>query len=171
MIDWMAACKGVDSMFMETQWALVSPLLFWKEKRFPESKVHGANIWPTWVLSAPDGPHVGPMSLDIRVRVYHTDPQEDDDENNVAMVTVATRTTKRNIVSMKSENSWHMPHLSTFRIDVEWLEDTGMQRLSKVNSKSFIYVKSIRGSAWWNETDTLNILTPDFVDHRMKHVH
>ena len=32
----------------------------------PDNKVHGANIRPTWVLSAPDGPHVGPMSLAIR---------------------------------------------------------------------------------------------------------
>ena len=31
-----------------------------------DSKVHGANMGPTWVLSAPDGPHVGPMSLTIR---------------------------------------------------------------------------------------------------------
>ena len=29
----------------------------------PDSKVHGANMGPTWVLSAPDGPHVGPMNL------------------------------------------------------------------------------------------------------------
>ena len=29
----------------------------------PDNKVHGANMWPTRVLSAPDGPHVGPMSL------------------------------------------------------------------------------------------------------------
>ena len=28
---------------------------------FPDSKVHGANMGPTWVLSAPDGPHVGPQ--------------------------------------------------------------------------------------------------------------
>ena len=34
---------------------------------FSDSKVHGANMGPTWVLSAPDGPHVGPMSLAIRV--------------------------------------------------------------------------------------------------------
>ena len=34
---------------------------------FPDSKVHGANLGLTWVLSAPDGPHVGPMSLAIRV--------------------------------------------------------------------------------------------------------
>ena len=34
---------------------------------FPDSKVHGANMRPTWVLSAPDGPHVGPMNLAIIV--------------------------------------------------------------------------------------------------------
>ena len=35
---------------------------------FPDSKVLGANMGPTWVLSVPDGPHVGPMNLAIRVR-------------------------------------------------------------------------------------------------------
>ena len=34
---------------------------------YPDSKVHGANMGPTWVLSAPDGPHVGPMNLATRV--------------------------------------------------------------------------------------------------------
>ena len=32
----------------------------------PDSKVHGANIGPTWDLLAPDGPHVGPMNPAIR---------------------------------------------------------------------------------------------------------
>ena len=32
----------------------------------PDNKVHGANMGPTWVLSAPRGPHVGPMNLAIR---------------------------------------------------------------------------------------------------------
>ena len=32
----------------------------------PDRQVHGANMGPTWVLSAPDGPHVGPMNLAIR---------------------------------------------------------------------------------------------------------
>ena len=32
----------------------------------PDNKVHGANMGPTWVLSAPDEPHVGPMNLVIR---------------------------------------------------------------------------------------------------------
>ena len=38
---------------------------------YPDSKVHGANMRPTWALSAPDGPHVGPMNLTIRVNQYH----------------------------------------------------------------------------------------------------
>ena len=38
-----------------------------KSKPCPDSKVQGANTGPTWVLSAPDGPHVGPMNLTIRV--------------------------------------------------------------------------------------------------------
>ena len=31
-----------------------------------DSKVNGANMVPIWVLSAPDGPHVGPTNLAIR---------------------------------------------------------------------------------------------------------
>ena len=32
-----------------------------------DSKFHGANMGPIWVLSVPDGPRVGPMNLAIRV--------------------------------------------------------------------------------------------------------
>ena len=40
----------------------------------PDSKVHGANMGPTWVLSAPGGPHVGPMNFAIggHSRTLHT---------------------------------------------------------------------------------------------------
>ena len=38
---------------------------------FPDSKVHGANMGPTWFLSAPGGPHVGPMHLTIGVGLHH----------------------------------------------------------------------------------------------------
>ena len=38
------------------------------QSQFPDSKVHGANMGPTCVLSAPDGPHVGPINLAIRER-------------------------------------------------------------------------------------------------------
>ena len=37
----------------------------------PESKSHGANMGPTWVLSAPDGPHVGPMNIGIKVMLLY----------------------------------------------------------------------------------------------------
>ena len=36
------------------------------ETAIPDSKVHVANMGPTWVLPAPDGPHVGPMNLAIK---------------------------------------------------------------------------------------------------------
>ena len=29
----------------------------------PDSKIHGANMGPTWILSAPGGPHIGPWIL------------------------------------------------------------------------------------------------------------
>ena len=43
-------------------------LRFWNNcDNIPDSKVHGANMGPTWILSAPDGPHMGPMNLAIRI--------------------------------------------------------------------------------------------------------
>ena len=47
----------------------------------PGSKVHGTNMGPTWVLPAPDRPHVGPMNLAIRgyhcwiIAGYHCTPK------------------------------------------------------------------------------------------------
>ena len=32
----------------------------------PDSKVHGANMGSTWVLSAPSGPNVGPINFAVR---------------------------------------------------------------------------------------------------------
>ena len=34
--------------------------------KVPDSKVQVAHMGPTWVLSAPDGPHVGHMNLAFR---------------------------------------------------------------------------------------------------------
>ena len=39
--------------------------LYSMTRNHPDSKVHGANMEPTWVLSAPDGPHVDPINLAI----------------------------------------------------------------------------------------------------------
>ena len=41
-------------------------------QKYPDSKVHGANMGPTWVLSATDGPHVGSTNLATRVYVCMT---------------------------------------------------------------------------------------------------
>ena len=49
-------------------WRTVT-LRYW-ECTVPDSKVHGANMWPIWVLSAPDEPHVGPMNLAIRGKAF-----------------------------------------------------------------------------------------------------
>ena len=51
-----------------TKWNYSLQDLYWT---YLDSKVHGANMRPTWVLSAPDGPHVGPMNLAIRVFMTH----------------------------------------------------------------------------------------------------
>ena len=42
-----------------------------KYKQSPDSKVHAVNMGPTWVLLAPDGPHVDLMNLAIRVTNGH----------------------------------------------------------------------------------------------------
>ena len=34
---------------------------------FPDSKVYGANMGPTWGRQGPGGPHVGPMNFAISV--------------------------------------------------------------------------------------------------------
>ena len=57
----------------------------------PDSKVHGANMGPTWVLSAPDGPHVGPMNLAIRDIIHSSAATE---------------------VELRSDlNKWKTPHI------------------------------------------------------------
>ena len=44
----------------------LSFVFLWLPEIVPDSGVHAAIMGPTWVLSAPDGPHVGPMNLAIR---------------------------------------------------------------------------------------------------------
>ena len=39
--------------------------IIWKHTKYPNSKVHKANMRPTWVRQDPGGPHVGHMNLVI----------------------------------------------------------------------------------------------------------
>ena len=41
---------------------------------YPDSKVHGANMGPTWGRQDPGVPHVGPMNIAIRVLSHWSDP-------------------------------------------------------------------------------------------------
>ena len=45
---------------------LLLPVITKYVQPYPDSKVRGANMGPTWVLSAPGGPFVGPMNFAIR---------------------------------------------------------------------------------------------------------
>ena len=48
-------------------WTVKFLLKFYHCRNYPDSKDHGANMGPTWVLLAPSGPHVDPMNLALRV--------------------------------------------------------------------------------------------------------
>ena len=63
-----------DSSFHATEWQRYFRLsVAWRFLNYSilDSKIHGDNMGPTWVLSAPDGPHVGPMNLAIRILVWN----------------------------------------------------------------------------------------------------
>ena len=46
-------------------WPVLKSFVAFRQGFSHDSKVHGANMGPTWVLSSPGGPHVGPMNLAI----------------------------------------------------------------------------------------------------------
>ena len=46
-------------------WLRCNPVTHTKD--YPDSKVNGVYMGPTWVLSALDGPHLGPVNFAIRV--------------------------------------------------------------------------------------------------------
>ena len=61
----------------------------------PDSKVHMAHMGPTWVVSAPGGPHVGTMNLAIRVALHAETYLTTASFEKLAVVTLAA--TKRYI--------------------------------------------------------------------------
>ena len=62
-LKWHIYLKGNIAFLMNISQQFVSNCYV---ENNPDSKVHGSNMGPTWVLSAPDGPHIGPMNLGIR---------------------------------------------------------------------------------------------------------
>ena len=62
---------ALDFIIMESDWTIYN-------YTYPDSKVHGANMGPTLVLSTPDGPHVGPMNFAIWVamQIHDSDSKQ-----------------------------------------------------------------------------------------------
>ena len=54
-------------MFVPTSFRVTLMAL---EQPYPDNKVHGANMGPTWGRQDPGGPHVGPMDLAIGVWLH-----------------------------------------------------------------------------------------------------
>ena len=66
VIGWSTSCEIALRLMLLDLTDDTSALV---EVIYPDSKVHGANMGPTWVLSAPDGLNVGPMNLAIWVTI------------------------------------------------------------------------------------------------------
>ena len=76
---------------------------------YPDSKVHGAKMGPTWVLSAPDGPNVGPMNLAIRVLIHRFAQQS----RLLGFMTILP-------MSSVFQNRWDRLTKQTFSWNVQW---------------------------------------------------
>ena len=61
--------SGLTSVIDDRSWSDKEDVIWMRLRPFgsPDNKVCVAHMGPTWVLSAPGGPHVGPMNLTIRV--------------------------------------------------------------------------------------------------------
>ena len=64
-------------------------------EKAPDSKVYGANMGPTWVLSSPCGPHVGPMNFAIRGRLSIQDIK-------------SSKVSRRDVLNTSGEYSSHI---------------------------------------------------------------
>ena len=70
--DGLALLSALTKKVWITKLSMFFIKLFWLPTILhPDSKIHGAIMGPTWVLSAPGGPHVGPINLVIRVGMSH----------------------------------------------------------------------------------------------------
>ena len=67
----------------------------------PAIKVYGANMGPTWVLSAPDGPHVGPMNLAIRVSSIGSDYDSSPFRSQAIFLNISINNTPTNRLQWK----------------------------------------------------------------------
>ena len=134
----------------------------------PDSKVHWANMGPTWVLSAPDGPYVGPTNLAIRMcyqwmysphfRIWYPNklsPARSTGESQVS-----------SSVSIASGRSWHIRWSQTIglfsNVIVNDMFVNSCVRFKTVEKRlSLKQIKDILGSNASELKSKLSILLPD----------
>ena len=63
--QWLYACLCLDCTVIGWGSQIVGNLHYDEKYKCPDSKVHGANMWPIWGRQDPDGPHVAPMNFVI----------------------------------------------------------------------------------------------------------
>ena len=74
----------------------------------PDNKVHGANMGPTWVLSAPDGPHVGHMNLSYQGRFFLVGSfRNDDSKDATTLLTSYSGSASRNWPKFRCRGARH----------------------------------------------------------------
>ena len=59
---------------------------------FPDSKIHLANIGPTWVLLAPRGPHVGHMDFAVWIGIRKMLATDDSQKHNLVFLVALAET-------------------------------------------------------------------------------
>ena len=108
----MSLTKTILPMLVKSNTITISiilPLLWlwlhWANDTYPDSKVHGANMGPTWVLSAPDGPYVGPMNLAIGVAAVYR-------EHNHHSYQIIVRSPKNLSASNHNKTQQSMNHVA-----------------------------------------------------------
>ena len=67
--QWFGVGSWNPSSWRKTKDSFTIQDCWWHWQHKTTQVVHGANMGPTWVLSAHDGPHVGPMNLATRDKV------------------------------------------------------------------------------------------------------
>ena len=74
--SWMQNRDVLLTKFDYFTWRLSMHSHIWARFLYlnPDSKIHVANMGASWVLSAPGGPHVGPMNLAVSLGTHNHNP-------------------------------------------------------------------------------------------------
>ena len=126
-----------------------------------DSRIHGANMGPTWVLSAPDGPHVGPMSLAIRGVAVQAKLAD----NKRCCIEVELRNMIHSpLFRVRSWNHAVKRWMSCFvRTSIIWDGFPLMRKMNHNNGKSYPNLLVFTGVSWSRLLPSLHIYLVDLI--------